>query len=161
MDRFERLFRNRMYATAGCGGCALMALSWAFVKGALPQREFVVAGLIWWIFMFAAFFLLVKSRQRSAEELRRGRIAKGTLPEVLERDRYIKSIRSLKRAVAVFAALLIYGIWATQGAPALTRAVGAGFDALIVASCVYAVIRLRKRLKALSEDGAKGSSETD
>jgi hypothetical protein len=101
MDQSERVVRKRFYAIVGCGGCMLLALACVFIKGVLSQRGFAVAALIWWIAMFAAIFLLVRSQKRSAENFRRKQIANGIPAETLDRNRCVKNIRSLKR-LAVF-----------------------------------------------------------
>lgn len=159
MDQSERVFRKRLYAIVGCGGCVLLSLAWVLIKGILSQRGFAVAVLIWWIAMFAAIFLLVRSRQRSTEDFRRRQIASGIPAETLDRDRCVKNIRGLKRLAVLFAVLLIYGIYATQGDPLLPRAAGAGFDVFVVAACVCSIVRWQRKLNGLSAGSAKGPSE--
>jgi FtsH-binding integral membrane protein len=161
MDQFERVYRRRFYAIVGCGICVLLALTWGFIKGVLSPQGFAAAGLIWWVAMFAAIYLVVKSRQRSAEDHRRKQIASGIPAETIDRDRCVKGIRSLKRLTILFAVLLIYGIYATQGGPLLPRATGAGFDVFVVACCLYSIVRCQRRLKELSAGSAKKSPETD
>jgi peptidoglycan/LPS O-acetylase OafA/YrhL len=161
MNQSERVFRKRFYAVLIFSACVLLALTWAFIKGVLSQRGFTVAALIWSIAMSAAIFFLVRSRQRSVEDLRAKQIASGASAEAIDRDRCINSIRSLKRLIAVFAILLIYAVFATQGGPLLPRAVGAGFDALIVAACIYSLVRWQRRLRGLSAGDANESPKAN
>ena len=161
MDQSERAFRKRFYAIVGCGTGVLLVLTWLLIKGIPSPRGFGVAGLIWWIVMFSAIVLLIRASQRLAEELRREQIAKGIPTQTLDRDRCVKSIRSLKGLAALFAALLIYGTFATQGGPLVPRAAGAGFDIFIMTGWVYSIARLPGRLKGLLAGSATASSETD
>ena len=161
MEQFERIFRKRFYAVVGCGACVLLALAWLSIKGALSPREFGIAVLLWWIAMFAAVFPLIRARQRSAEGLRKKQINDGISVDVLDRDRYVKNIRSMRTLAALFTFLLIYGILATQGEPMLPRAAGAAFDAFLMAACVFSILRSRRRLKELAAGSAKAESETN
>ncbi|MGC2502067.1 MAG: hypothetical protein WA419_17845 [Silvibacterium sp.] len=131
-----------------------LVLAWVFVKSGLSPRGFAAAGLIWWIAMFASLFGLIRSRQRSAEDVRRNKIASGVPTEALDRDRCIKNIRSMKRLIAVFAVLLGYGVLATQGDPLLPRAVGASVDIFCLTACVHSLMQSKKRLKELPTDRA-------
>jgi hypothetical protein len=78
------------------------------------------------------------------------------VPAALGRDQCVRSIRSLKRFIAMYAIFLACGILATQGGPLLPRAVGATIDILILAACAQSLVRLQKRLKQLPADPARG-----
>lgn len=133
----------------GVGGCVLLAVAWLFVKGVLTPRGFAIAGLFYWVAMFAVFYLLIKSLQRSKEDFRREQIAKGIAAESFDREQCVKGIRSVKRLIALFGILFIYGIFSTQGEPPFPRVAGEGFDVLILALFTNALLRLRKKLKGL------------
>jgi hypothetical protein len=152
-------FQKHFLAIAGCGAGVLLVLVWVFIKGDLSSRGFAVAVLIWWIAMFAVFFQFIRSRQRAAEDAERKQIASGVPPEEVDRDRCIRNIRSMKRLIAVFAILLGYGLVSSQGAPPLSRTMGAAVDVLLVAVCVHSLVRSQKRLKGLPADRARSSSD--
>jgi predicted secreted protein len=140
----QSAFLKRFYAIVGGGACVLLVLVWEFTKSALSPRGFAVAALIWWIAMFAALFPLIRSRQRSAEDIRRKQIASGVPAELLDRDRCVRNIRSMKRLIAVFAVLLGYGVLTTQGQPLLPRAVGAAVDVFFLAACLHSLMQSQK-----------------
>lgn len=152
----ERTFRKRLYAIVGCITAWLIAMVLLFVKGVLSPREFGVAGLIMWVGGFAAFYALIKSRQRADKDLRAKQIASGVPAEAIDRDRYIKNIRAMKRLIALFVVLFIYGTLESRGAPLLPRAAGASVDLLILAGCARSLIRSQRRLKELSAEGTAG-----
>jgi hypothetical protein len=147
---------------AGAGALLLLIPVWAFVKGALSSREFVVAVLVVWIVMFAMFFTLVRARQRSVEESRRQRIEAGTPVEAIDRDRYLKNIRIMKRLIVMHAVFLIFGELATQGDPLLPRVVGTVVVAFLLVTYVHSLRRSQKKLKQLVPDslGRPPSSTT-
>ena len=151
-------FPKRIYAIVGAGACVLMVLAWVFVDGDLSPRGFAVAALVWWIAMFAAIFRLIRSRQRSAEDVRRKQIARGVPAALLDRDECVRNIRSMKRLIAVLAVLLGYGLLATQGQPLLSRAVGAAVDVFFLAACGRSLMRSQKKLRELPADRATGPS---
>ena len=142
-------FLKRVYAIVGASACVLMVLAWVFVDGGLSPRGFTMAALIWWIAMFAALFRLIRSRQRSAEGIRRKQIASGVPAASLDRDRCVRNIRSMKRLIVGFAVLLGYGLLTTQGQPLLPRAVGAAVDVFFLAACAQSLMRSQKKLKEL------------
>lgn len=144
----QSAFQKRLYAVVGGGACVLLILVWVFVKGGLSPRGLAVAGLVYWIAMFAILVPLIRSRQRTAET------------EVLDRDRCVRNIRNMKRSIVLFAVFLVYGMLTTQGEPLLPRAVGAAFDVCILAACVHSLIRWQKRLKGLLTERETGPSET-
>jgi len=113
-DMDQSAYLKRFYAIVGGGTCVLLVLAGVFVKGGLSPRGFYVAGLIWWIAMFASFFPLIRSRQRSAQNIRRKQIADGVPVEALDRDRCVRNIRSMKRLIVAFAVLLGYWVLTTQ-----------------------------------------------
>jgi len=130
----------------------LMVLVWVFIKGGLTAQGLAAAVLMYWIVMFAFVFRLIRSRQRSAEDLRKKQIAGGVPIEALDRERCVRSIRSLKRLIAMFAVFLGYGLISTWGGPLLPRAVGAIVDVVILAACAHALIRAQKQLRGLPAD---------
>jgi hypothetical protein len=70
----QSAFVKRLYAIVAVGACGLMALVLVFMKGGLSPQGFAWAVLIWSIAMFATVFALVRSRQRSAEDIRKKRL---------------------------------------------------------------------------------------
>lgn len=161
MDQPEKDFRKRFYVAAGCYSVAEMILVWGFIKGVLSIRGIAIVTLILAIAMYAAIFLVIRAHQRETKEFRLKQIASGVPAESLDRDRCIKSIRSLKRIIAFFAVLLIYGIVATRGGPLLARMAGLGFDVFVLVPCVILLIRSRKKLKELSSGSANAHSESN
>lgn len=157
MDHSERIFRKQIYTIAGCGAGLLLALVWVYIKGGLSPRGFGVACLIWSIAMFASLFSVVRSRQRSAEGIRRKQVDDGIPAYKLDRDRCIKNIRSMKGLIAMFAVFFGYGMLSTQGKPLLPRAVGATVDLAILSSCVLSLFRSQKKLRELNEATASAS----
>lgn len=157
----QSAFRKRLFAIAGGGACVLLALVWLFISHNLSARGFGIAGLIWWVAMFAVLYRFVRSQQRVAEDDRRNKIASGIPPAAIDRDRCIKNIRSMKRLIAVFAVLLGYGLLSTQGAPVMPRTIGAAVDVVFLAVCVQSLMRSQKRLKGLPADRATQSSDTN
>jgi hypothetical protein len=155
----QSTFLKRLYAIVAGSACVLMVLVWVFIKGGLSPRGFSVAALIWWVAMFASLFTLIRSRQRSAEDIRKKQIASGVPTEALDRERCVRSIRSLKRLIAVFAVFLGYGMLATRGEPLLPPAVGATVDVFFLAVCLHALMRSQERLKGLPADRAIGPSD--
>ena len=154
-------FTKRFYAIAGAGACVLLILVWAFINGGLSPRGFAVAGLFCSIAMFAAFFSLIRSRQRSDEDIRRKQIASGVSTEAVDQDRCVKNIRSMKRLIAVFAVLLGYGLLTTQGSPLLPRFAGAAFDVFILAACIHSLMRSQKKLKEIAAGHTTRSSDVN
>lgn len=161
MDQPEKDFRKRLFAVAGCYSAVVMILAWGFIKGVFSVRGFAIVALILAIVMYAAFFLVIRSYQRKRKEFRLQQIASGVPAELLDRDRCIKNIRSLKRFIALFAVLLIYGILATRGGPLLGRTAGVGFDVFILVACVISLVRSQKWLKELSSGSANVRSESN
>jgi len=155
----QSAFQRRLYAIVAGGTCVLMVLIWVFIKGGLSPRGFAAAVLMYWIVMFAFLFRLIRSQQRSAEDVRKKQIASGVPIEALDRERCVRSIRSLKRLIAMFAVFLGYGLLATRGGPLLPRAVGATVDVVILAACVYALMRAQKQLRGLPAEHATRPSE--
>jgi predicted secreted protein len=154
-------FTKRFYAIVGSGACVLLVLVWVFIKGALSPREFAVAGLFWWIVMFAVLFSLIRSRQRSDEDIRRKQIASGVSTVVLDQDKCVKNIRSMKRLIAVFVVLLGYGLLTTQGGPLLPRFAGAAFDVFLLAMCIHSLMRSQKKLKEITAGLTTRSSDVN
>ncbi len=151
-------YMKRFYAIV-CGGAGvLLVLVWGLIKSGLSPLGFAVAVLIWWIAMFAAIFVLIRSRQRGAKDLREKQISDGVSTDALDRDRCVKNIRSMKRLIAAFAVFLGYGLLSTQGKPLLPRLVGAAVDVFILAVCAQLLFRSRKRLQELDADCAGGAS---
>lgn len=99
--------------------------------------------------MFAAVFFLIRSRQRSAEDIRRKQIASGVPAEAIDREQYLRAIRSLKKLIAVFAVFLACGLLVSWGEPLMPRAIGASVDVFFLAAFVYSLMRAQKRLKRL------------
>jgi hypothetical protein len=157
----QSAFRKRLYAIVAGGACGLMILVWIFIKGGLSPRGFGMAVLILWIAMFAAAFSLIRSRQRSAEDIRRKQIASGVPAEALDRERCVRSIRSLKRLIAMFATFLGYGLLATWDEPLLPRAAGAAVDVFFLAAFVRVLIRSQKTLKGFQQIVQQGNQTTD
>ena len=155
----QSAFQRRLYAIVSGGACVLMVLVWVFIKGGLTPRELATAVLMYWIVMFAFVFRLIRLRQRSAEDVRKKQITSGVPIEALDRERCVRSIRSLKRLIAAFAVFLGYGLLATWGGPLLPRAVGATVDVVILAACVHALIRAQKQLTGLPAERATGPSD--
>lgn len=151
-------FLKWVYGIVAAGACVLMVLAWALVDGDLSPRAFAVAALVWWIAMFSALFRLIRSRQRSAEDIRRKQIASGVPATSLDRDQCVRNIRTMKRLIGVFAVFLGYGLLATQGQPLLPRAVGAAIDLFFLAACAQSLVRSQKKLKDLPADRATGPS---
>ena len=110
--------------------------------------------------MFGALFPLIRTRQRAAQDQQRKQIASGVPAETFERDQCVKNIRGLKRLIVVFALLAVYAIFATQGDPLLPRTAVASFDLLLLAACVYSLLRWQKRLKGLPVACAKDPPDT-
>lgn len=148
-------YLKRFYALAGGSALALLVFVWLFINHSLSPRGFGVVVLIWWMVMFAAVFALIRSRQRSVEAARKQQLAQGASADALDRDRCIKSIRSMKRLIAAFAIFLGYGLITTQGQPWLPRLVGATFDVFILGVCVQVLYRSKKRLQELDVDSAR------
>ena len=157
----QSAFQKRLYTIVAGGACVLMILVWVFIKNGLSPRGFAVAALIFWIAIFACVFSLIRSRQRSAEDVRRKQIASGVPAEALDRERCVKSIRSLKRLIAMFAVFLGLGILSTWGEPLLPRAAGAAVDVFFLAGFVHALMRSQKTLKRLPADSPSGKSDTN
>jgi predicted secreted protein len=153
----QSAFVKRLYAILAVGACVLMALVLVLMKGGLSQQGFAVSVLIWWIAMFAAVFPLIRSRQRSAEETRKKEVDGGVPADAIDREQCVRTIRSLKKLIAVFAVFLGYGLLATRGGPLLPRAVGAAVDVFFLAAFVHSLIRAQKRLKELPPDPATGA----
>jgi hypothetical protein len=152
-------FRKRYYTTVGSCACVLLVLVWVFIKGGLSPRGFGLAVLICWIAMFAVLFPLIRSWQRSAEDVRRAQIASGASSETI--DQCMKNIRSMKRIIVMFAVFLGYGLWATQGDPLLPRFIGAAFDLLILAVCINSLIRSQKKLKGITVGPSTKASDAN
>jgi hypothetical protein len=55
MRQVEHIFRKWFVAIVGCGICALLSLTWALVKGALPPHVFPSGVVILDVPIFAAF----------------------------------------------------------------------------------------------------------
>lgn len=104
--------------------------------------------------MFIPMFGLIRSRQRSAKDTRTKQIASGVTTEALDRDQCVKNIRSMKKLIAVFAILLVYGVLATQGDPLLPRTVGISVDVFFLVACTYSLIRSQRKLKTLPAGSA-------
>lgn len=153
MEQHEKIYRRRFYTVVIIG--VLFVVAWLFVKGVLTPLGLAAAGMIYMASMFVALLLVTLSFQRSAREFRGEQIAKGISAESFDRERYVKSIRSLKRLIVLFAVLFVWGVFATQGDPLMTRVGGLGIDGLFLSSFVYSLIRLRKKLKGLSEGNEK------
>jgi len=155
----QSAFQRRFFAIVTGGACVLMVLVWVFIKGGLTPRELAAAVLMYWIVMFTFVFRLIRARQRSAEDIRKKQIANGVPIQALDRERCVRSIRSLKRLIAAFAVFLAYGLVATWGGPLLPRAVGATVDVVILAACVHALIRAQKQLRGLAAERATVPSD--
>jgi hypothetical protein len=155
----QSTFRKRFYAIVAGGACVLTVLVWVFIKGGISPRGFAGVVLIWWVALFAFIFRLIRSLQRSAEDVRKKQIASGVPIEALDRERCVRSIRSLKRLIAAFAVFLGYGLLATRGGPLPPRAVGATVDVAILAACVHALMRAQKQLRGLPAEHATGPSD--
>lgn len=153
------IFKKRFYAITGAGACLLLALVWAYIKGGLSPRGFAAGVLVYWIAMFGAFFILLRSKQRSDKEAREKKIANGIAPEALDRDECIKNIRAMKIGIAMWVVVLAYGLFTTQGDPLLPRVAGGGFDLFLLVVCARALIRSRKRLKEIAAQSTTQSSD--
>jgi hypothetical protein len=143
----HRAYLKRFYGIAICGICVLLVMVWLLIQRDLSRQGFAVVVSIWWIAMFAAFFILIRSRQRSAEALRRQQIANGVSVDIVDRDRCQKNIRSTKWLIVAFGVLLAYGLLTTHGKPLLPRLVGAAVDLAIIAVCAHTLSRSKKRLQ--------------
>jgi predicted secreted protein len=155
----QSAFRKRLFVIAGGGACVLLVLVWLFIKHNLSARGFGVAGLIWWVAMFAVLYRFIRSQQRVAEDIRRNQIASGVPPQAIDRDRCITNIRGMKRLIAVFAVFLGFGLFSTQGEAVMPRTIGATVDVFFLAVCVQSLMRSQKKLKGLPADGASQSSD--
>jgi hypothetical protein len=131
----------------------LLLLVWALIKHVLSPREFGVGVLIYWIAMFSLLFVLIRSRQRGAEEVRNRKIDAGVPADDLDRERCVKNIRSMKGLIVAFVIFLAYGLITTRGQSLLPRLVGSAFDVLIVVACGYSLYRSKKRLQELDSAG--------
>jgi hypothetical protein len=140
-------FQKRFYAVVGGGAFALLMLVLVFIQRDLSPPGFAIAGLVWWIAMFASTYALIRSRQRSA------------VKEPFDRDQCVRSIRWTKRLIALFAVLLGFGVLTTQGEPLLPRVVGASVDVFFLAAFVHSLMRSQKRLKGLPTNSETGSTD--
>ena len=140
---------KRFYALAGGGACLLFAAVWARIMRALSPREFEGAVLIVWTAMFISIFLLIRSWQRSAAADRNAQIASGVPAEVIDGEKCLRNVRSMKRLIVIFAVILAYGLLSTLGEPWLPRLVGSGFDLSVLALCFSSLMRSQRKLKSI------------
>jgi hypothetical protein len=109
MEQYEKIYRRRFYTVVACGLCVLFAMTWLFVKGALTPIVLAAAGFFFMVAMFVALMSVIISFQRSAREFRKEQIAKGISADLLDKEQCIKTIRTMKRLIALFALFLVYG----------------------------------------------------
>jgi len=147
MNNLERAFRKRFLVLAGGGACVLMALAWGLVKGVFSRHDFALAGTIWWIVMFAAFYFLVRSHHVKMKEFRWQQITSGVPGQMIERDHCIRNIRTMKTFIVLFSILLLYGVVVSQGDSLRLRLAGAGLDVFILAACVWSLVRSQRKLR--------------
>jgi hypothetical protein len=154
----HRAYLKRFYSIAVGGICVLLALVWLLVMHHLSRQGFTAAVSIWWIAMFATFFVLIRRRQRSVEAFRKLQIASGIPIDVLDRDRCLKNIRSSKWLIAAFGIFMAYGLMSTQGKPMTPRLAGAAFDILVIALCANTLFKSKKRLQQIESNSAGEAS---
>jgi hypothetical protein len=142
-------FKKRLYAIAGGGAFLLLVLVWFFIKGGLSQRGFALGIIVVWVAMFLSLYGLITSWRRSAQDERKKQIASGIPAEVLDRDQAVRTIRSMKRLIAIFVCLLGLQLLETQGKPLLARTGALAFHLVVLASCVHSLVRSRKKLQSL------------
>jgi hypothetical protein len=146
MNEIEKRFRNRIVLMAGCGGVALLLLGWGLAKGALQARTFGIVCLVLWGVMFVAFMGIMLLYRRADAEFRKTESASGIDLTVLDRERMVKSVRSLKQGIAFMVLLLPYGLWQTRGVPWPPRVAGVAANLLVTGTLAIYLVRAKKKL---------------
>ena len=149
MNEFERLYRKRFFVLCGCLALVLMALAFGMVNRVLSPREFGFIAIFLWIGMFIGIMRIIKLYRKSDAEFREKQIAQGLPAQSLDRERYTKSVRSLKRLIGLMTVLLAYGLWNTQGQALMPRLVGTGVDLFIILLAINSLLRARRKLQNL------------
>jgi ABC-type Fe3+-siderophore transport system permease subunit len=147
MEQLESIFRKRFYLLAACGGCVLFPLAWALAKHAISPREFAIGALLWWAGMFAGFVVLIRSHKKKAAEWRALQDPADKSAAANDRERCLRSIRSLKLLIVFMFLSLLLGLLGTRGQPLPLRLIGVAVNLSITGLLVNSMSQLKRRLK--------------
>ena len=140
----ETYLRRRLLFLSFGGVIILIPVSLAYAYGLIPSRAlgWVLLGYV------ACVTLVVVIILRNARA--RFRTSPGTLAGSLDdalRRKYRRRVRFLQLGVALFALVLVYGLWDTRNDPWPPRLVGAVINLLMQAGMIASIRRLQKELK--------------
>ena len=140
----ERYFGRRFLLLMVGGVFLLIPVSLAFSKGLLSPRALASVMITYAACVtFAVFVILRNARARL--QVSAGECA--ALPDDKTRRKLRGKIRRLQFAVAFFALVFVYALWATRDGPLVPRLVGASVNLLIQVALIQAIRRLQKLLQ--------------
>ena len=149
MSSPESAFRKRIVVICACGALALIALAVAQARGVLSLQIFALLAIGCWFGMFAFLLPAVRRFNRESAAQKRSRLAQG-LPSESPQE-LARSIRGLKRYIAVVAMLFPLLLWANRDQPRSSEIAGAAAWLLLVAILVRSLWRRQRQLKALAD----------
>ena len=125
-------FRSRFLFLSGCF-CALMSLLvYTTVTGTVSLRFFALFSILLALGLGVGIAYATKGGQDSNPSL------------AADSVRVNPSTKRLRVSIIVMLMLLLYGMWATQGAPLLPRMAGAAINLFITACFVFLLRRAKK-----------------